>query len=68
MLIGLGIFFIYSPLCMVRRMEKFNVLHIFADFIILFTFTATIVYTGIYAENEPAGTDRGLGKRLYLNN
>jgi hypothetical protein len=47
-LIGLGCFLIYTPLCYVRKIEKFAVFHIFADVIILVTVATCITYTCIY--------------------
>mmetsp|Transcript_4560 Transcript_4560/g.3066 ORF Transcript_4560/g.3066 Transcript_4560/m.3066 type:complete len:86 (-) Transcript_4560:611-868(-) len=39
----------YTPLCMVRKIEKFNKSHIFADAMILITLIAILIYASIYA-------------------
>lgn len=54
----MGCFFIYTPLCFVRKIEKFSSTHILADIIIFVTAIACIVYTGVYASEhgEAAGT------------
>jgi amino acid permease len=52
---GLMCFLIYTPLCWVRNLEKFNSTHIFADVIIFVTAIVVIVYTIIYAAKNPIG-------------
>ena len=46
-IIGILCFFIYTPLCWVRNLEKLNWTHIVAIFIILFTMIVIVIYTGI---------------------
>ena len=43
-LLGIGCFVIYTPLCWVRRIEKFNATHIIADVLILATVIIIIVF------------------------
>lgn len=45
--IGLLCFVIYVPLCLVRKIEKFAVTHIFADALILITTIVILVYASI---------------------
>jgi proton-coupled amino acid transporter len=42
--LGLLCFVIYVPLCLVRRIEKFSITHIFADALILITTIVILVY------------------------
>ena len=53
---GLGCFLIYTPLCYVRKMQKFSASHIFADIIILITGVVSLGYTlKVLAENKSLG-------------
>jgi hypothetical protein len=37
-------FAIYAPLCLVRKIEKFSITHIFADALIMITTVVILVY------------------------
>jgi solute carrier family 36 (proton-coupled amino acid transporter) len=45
--LGLLCFVIYAPLCLVRKIEKFSITHIFADALILITTIVILVYASI---------------------
>mmetsp|Transcript_31258 Transcript_31258/g.42484 ORF Transcript_31258/g.42484 Transcript_31258/m.42484 type:complete len:86 (+) Transcript_31258:750-1007(+) len=47
----------YTPLCWVRKIEKFNKTHIFADVMILVTLVSIIIYASVYASNNGWATD-----------
>lgn len=55
---GLLEFCIFVPLVYVRKIEKFSIFHIFADFTIFATVVILIVYAGIFIGDERReGTD-----------
>jgi solute carrier family 36 (proton-coupled amino acid transporter) len=56
MFLGLLCFVIYAPLCLVRKIEKFAITHIFADALILITTIAILVYASQKLANEGWGT------------
>ena len=60
--IGLLCFVIYVPLCLVRKIEKFAVTHIFADALILITTIVILVYASIQLK------DKGWGKGIHALN
>jgi hypothetical protein len=53
--LGLLCFIIYTPLCYVRKIEKFSSTHILADIIILITAITVVIYTIVYAAANGAG-------------
>jgi len=59
---GLGIFFIYTPLCWVRKIEKFSSTHIFADLAIVTTAAVVLVYAGVHI------SDNGIGPEVEFIN
>jgi solute carrier family 36 (proton-coupled amino acid transporter) len=54
--VGLLCFVIYAPLCLVRKIEKFSVTHIFADALILITTIVILVYASIRLSDKGWGT------------
>jgi proton-coupled amino acid transporter len=59
---GLLCFLIYAPLCLVRKIEKFSITHIFADALILITTIFILVYASIHL------SDNGWGSGIYALN
>jgi proton-coupled amino acid transporter len=53
---------IYTPLCYVRKIEKFSYFHIFADVVIFFTVCCIIGYTISY------GLEHGIGEGVVFIN
>lgn len=60
---GILCFLVYTPLCWVRKIEKFNATHIFADALIVITAIIVIIYTIKYAVDQ-----HGLGPGLEVLN
>lgn len=67
--IGIGCFVIYTPLCWVRRIEKFNVTHIIADIMILVTVIILIVYSILRIDKfgYPTQDYQFLNEATFLN-
>lgn len=54
--LGLLCFIIYAPLCLVRKIEKFSITHIFADALILITTIVILIYASIHLKDDGWGT------------
>jgi len=50
-------FVIYAPLCLVRKIEKFSVTHIFADALILITTIIILVYASVHLKDNGWGNN-----------
>ncbi len=49
-------FVIYAPLCLVRKIEKFSITHIFADALILITTIVILIYASIQLKDYGWGS------------
>ena len=59
---GVLCFVIYAPLCLVRKIEKFSITHIFADALILITTVVILIYASINL------SEKGWGSGIYALN
>ena len=64
---GAVLFLIYTPLCLIRKIEVLAPTHIFADIMIVFTLTALMVYAGIYLDKHEWGTVPAINESTFLD-
>lgn len=61
-------FVIYAPLCLVRKIEKFSITHIFADALILITTIVILVYATMHVSDKGWGEGvTALNSATWLN-
>ena len=67
-LIALICFLIYAPLCLVRKIEKFSITHIFADALILITTIVIVIYASTQLKDHGWGEGvEALNTATWLN-
>jgi amino acid permease len=57
---GLFCFLVYTPLCWVRKIEKFAIFHLFADAMILTTIIVVVIYTTLQFKEQDWELGEGL--------
>src|ERR1700761_7510203 len=68
MCIGLFCLLVYTPLCWIRRIEKFNASHILADALIMITVIIILVFACIQIHDSGFNRDvEALNSDTFLN-
>ena len=57
---GLGCFIIYVPLCLVRKVEKLAVTHLFGDIMIIITVVVIFAYAGMAVKENGGFSTEGM--------
>jgi len=61
------LFVLYTPLCLIRKIEVLAPTHIFADIMIVVTLTTLMVYGGLYLNKHPWGDVPAINGPTFLD-